>query len=80
MFAEFDAILTYSATGRAPRGLGSTGDPRFNRLWTLMGVPCVNLPVPGDGLPLGVQVIARFGGDGQALAVAGLIETALARG
>lgn len=80
VFAEFDAILTYSATGRAPRGLGSTGDPRFNRLWTLMGVPCVSLPVPGDGLPLGVQVIARFGGDGQALAVAGLIETALARG
>ncbi|GJE57552.1 MULTISPECIES: amidase [Methylobacterium] len=79
VFSEFDAILTYSTTGRAPRGLGSTGDPRFNRLWTLMGVPCVNLPVPGDGLPLGVQVIARFGGDGQALAVAGLIATALAR-
>ncbi len=22
----------------------STGDPRYNRLWTLMGVPCVNVP------------------------------------
>ena len=44
-----------------------------------MGVPCVNLPVPGDGLPVGVQVIARFGDDGQALAVAALIEGALER-
>ncbi|MCE4224272.1 amidase [Methylobacterium sp. C25] len=79
LFGDLDAILTYSAPGRAPRGLASTGDARFNRLWTLMGVPCVNLPVPGDGLPLGVQVIARFGRDGQALAVARLIETALAR-
>ncbi|GEP00415.1 amidase [Methylobacterium haplocladii] len=79
VFSEFDAILTYSTVGRAPRGLASTGDPRFNRLWTLMGVPCVNLPVPGEGLPLGVQVIARFGGDGQALAVAGMIEASLGR-
>ncbi|NEU10710.1 amidase [Methylobacterium sp. BTF04] len=78
VFSEVDAILTLSAPGRAPAGLSSTGDPRFNRLWTLMGVPCVNLPVPGDGLPLGVQIIARFGDDGRALAVARMIEQGLA--
>ena len=78
MFGEVDVILTLSAPGRAPSGLGTTGDARFNRLWTLMGVPCVTVPVPGDGLPLGVQVIARFGDDGRALAVAGMIERALA--
>lgn len=77
VIAQYDAILTYATPGRAPVGLGSTGDPRFNRLWTLLGVPCVSVPVPGDGLPLGVQVVARFGGDGQALAVAHLIERAL---
>lgn len=77
LFGEFDAILTFSAPGPAPASLASTGDPRFNRLWTLMGVPCVNVPVPGDGLPVGVQVIGRFGGDGQALAVARLIEGGL---
>jgi Asp-tRNA(Asn)/Glu-tRNA(Gln) amidotransferase A subunit family amidase len=76
----FDVLLTLSAPGRAPRGLASTGDARFNRLWTLMGVPCVNVPVPGDGLPLGVQVVARFGQDGEALAAAHFVETALARG
>lgn len=74
VFGTVDAILTFSAPGRAPAGLGSTGDPRFNRLWTLMGVPCVNLPVPGDGMPLGVQVVAPFGEDGRALAVARGIE------
>jgi Asp-tRNA(Asn)/Glu-tRNA(Gln) amidotransferase A subunit family amidase len=79
LFGAFDALLTFSAPGRAPAGLTSTGDARFNRLWTLMGVPCVNLPVPGDGLPLGVQIVARFGDDGRALAVARAIEAALAR-
>ncbi len=80
LFGDFDALLTFSAAGPAPAGLGSTGDPRYNRLWTLMGVPCVNVPVPGDGLPVGAQVIARFGDDGRALAVARRIEAALARG
>ncbi|GJD58047.1 amidase [Methylobacterium dankookense] len=80
LFSDYDALLTFSAPGHAPQGLASTGDPRFNRLWTLMGVPCVNVPVPGGPLPVGVQVIARFGDDGRALAVARLIEDALARG
>ncbi|WP_336485812.1 amidase [Methylobacterium nigriterrae] len=78
VFSDVDVLLTVSAPGRAPEGLASTGDPRFNRLWTLMGVPCVNLPVPGEGAPLGVQVIARFGDDGRALAAARMIEAALA--
>ncbi len=74
-----DVILTYSSAGAAPAGLASTGDSRFNRLWTLMGVPCVTVPAgTDDGLPLGVQVIARFGDDGRALAAARLIEQALA--
>jgi len=77
VFSEFDVLLTLSAPGRAPAGLASTGDARFNRLWTLMGVPSVNLPVPGEGLPLGVQIVARFGDDGRALAVARMIEAAL---
>lgn len=77
LFADYDAILTFSAPGPAPATLVSTGDPRFNQLWTLMGVPCVNVPVPGHRLPVGVQVIGRFGDDGRALAVARMIEAAL---
>jgi len=80
VFNEVDMLLTLSAPGAAPKGLDSTGDPRFNRLWTLMGVPCVNVPayVADGGLPVGVQVIARFGADAEALAAARFVEEALA--
>lgn len=74
-----DVILTPPAPGAAPAGYASTGDSRFNRLWTLLGVPCVTVPVPGDAAPLGVQVIAAFGNDGQALAAARFVERALKR-
>ena len=72
IFDDVDVLLTLSAPGAAPKGLGSTGDARYNRLWTLMGVPCVNVPalIADGGLPVGVQVIARYGADAQALAAA----------
>jgi Asp-tRNA(Asn)/Glu-tRNA(Gln) amidotransferase A subunit family amidase len=81
IFEGVDVLLTFSAPGAAPKGLSSTGDPRYNRLWTLMGVPCVNVPatVAEGGLPVGVQVIARFGDDAGALAAARYVEQALAR-
>jgi Asp-tRNA(Asn)/Glu-tRNA(Gln) amidotransferase A subunit family amidase len=81
IFDDVDVLLTFSAPGAAPKGLASTGDTRFNRLWTLMGVPCVNVPatVSDDGLPVGVQVIARFGDDARALAAARYVEEALTR-
>jgi Asp-tRNA(Asn)/Glu-tRNA(Gln) amidotransferase A subunit family amidase len=81
IFENVDVLLTFSAPGAAPKGLASTGDARFNRLWTLMGVPCVNIPayVAEGGLPVGVQVIARFGDDAGALAAARFVEEALRR-
>jgi len=81
VFDEVDVLLTFSAPGAAPKGLNSTGDARFNRLWTLMGVPCVNIPahIAEGGLPVGVQVIAGFGDDAGALAAARFVEWALAR-
>jgi Asp-tRNA(Asn)/Glu-tRNA(Gln) amidotransferase A subunit family amidase len=79
IFAEVDVILTVSAPGAAPKGLDSTGDPTFNRLWTLLGTPCVNVPaIVADGnLPVGVQVIAGIGDDGKALAAARFLEQTL---
>ncbi len=74
-----DVILTLPAPGAAPEGYATTGDSRFNRLWTLLGVPCVTVPVPGDGAPLGVQIIAPFGDDGRALAAARFVERAIGR-
>jgi len=80
-FGEIDVLLTLSAPGAAPKGLASTGDPRFNRLWTLMGTPCVNIPatIAGGGLPVGVQVIAGYGDDAGALAVGCFVEEAFKR-
>jgi Asp-tRNA(Asn)/Glu-tRNA(Gln) amidotransferase A subunit family amidase len=82
LFDDVDVLLTFSAPGAAPKGLDWTGDPSFNRLWTLMGVPCVNVPAyVADGrLPVGVQVIARFGDDAGALEAARFVEEALTRG
>ena len=79
VFEDVDVLLTLSAPGAAPKGLGSTGDARYNRLWTLMGVPCVNVPalIADGGLPVGVQVIARYGADAAALAAARFVEAAL---
>lgn len=79
VFAECDVLLTYAAPGPAPRGLGSTGDARFNRLWTLMGNPCVSVPGMADpaGLPLGLQVIAGFGHDKKALSAAEYLARAI---
>jgi Asp-tRNA(Asn)/Glu-tRNA(Gln) amidotransferase A subunit family amidase len=81
IFENVDVLLTFSAPGAAPKGLASTGDARFNRLWTLMGVPCVNIPayIADGGLPAGVQIIARFGDDAGALAAARFVEEALVR-
>jgi Asp-tRNA(Asn)/Glu-tRNA(Gln) amidotransferase A subunit family amidase len=78
--AEHEVILTPSAAGAAPEGLRSTGDPAFNRLWTLMGAPCINVPGLGeDDLPLGVQLVGRFGRDKVALEAALFVERAIKR-
>ena len=78
VIAGFDAILTPSAPGEAPEGLGWTGDPAFNSLWTLLHVPCVAVPVGTGpkGLPLGAQVVAGFGRDREALAWAEWVRAA----
>jgi len=62
---EFDFLLTPSAPCEAPASLASTGDPIFNRAWTLLGVPCVTLPFGkgSHGLPLAVQLVGPHEAD-----------------
>jgi Asp-tRNA(Asn)/Glu-tRNA(Gln) amidotransferase A subunit family amidase len=80
VFADVDVLLTFAAPGSAPATLASTGNARFNRLWTLMGNPCVNVAglANSAGLPVGVQVIAPFGRDARALLAARFVENAIA--
>lgn len=56
--AEYDAILAPSTVAEAPRGLASTGDLLFNGLFTLLHVPCVNMPLwtAANGLPVGLTL------------------------
>jgi Asp-tRNA(Asn)/Glu-tRNA(Gln) amidotransferase A subunit family amidase len=81
MMADADVILLPSATGAAPVGLTSTGNPAFNRLWTLLGAPCLNVPglSDGEGMPLGMQIVGRFGRDRLALQAGAFLERSIAR-
>jgi Asp-tRNA(Asn)/Glu-tRNA(Gln) amidotransferase A subunit family amidase len=81
LLGDAHVILTPSAPGAAERGLASTGSPVFNRIWTLMGTPCVNVPGMTDaaGLPLGVQVVGRFGRDRATLDAAQFLQNAIAK-
>jgi Asp-tRNA(Asn)/Glu-tRNA(Gln) amidotransferase A subunit family amidase len=79
LFTGFDALLAPSATGEAPAGLGATGDPVFSRVWTLLRLPCVNIPCGTGprGLPLGVQLVGPGGADRETLAAADWAERQL---
>ncbi len=75
-----DLLITPSAPGEAPMGTATTGDPIFNRIWTLLHVPCLTLPAARgpQGLPVGVQLVGRFKGDHQLVARARWIEAEVA--
>ena len=79
VFASVDVLISPSAAGVAPPREGGTGDPQFNRLWTLAGTPAINVPGLKDpaGLPLGVQVLAPVGYDAAAIEAAAWLERVL---
>jgi Asp-tRNA(Asn)/Glu-tRNA(Gln) amidotransferase A subunit family amidase len=72
LFDRFDVLLAPSAAGEAPLGTGATGDPLFCRGWTLLGLPCVHLPFAQGrhGLPVGLQLVGRWGEDHRLLGAA----------
>ena len=61
-FHDYDAIITPSSTGEAPKNLKSTGDPIFCTLWTYCGMPSISLPLlqGKNGLPIGVQLVSSL--------------------
>jgi len=53
----FDAYLTPTVSNTAPVA-ATTGDPRFQAVWTLLGLPSITLPsgLSGERLPFGIQL------------------------
>ena len=73
---NFDALITLAAPGEAPLGLKSTGNPVFQKIWTLTGMPTISLPLmkgPNE-MPIGLQVIGRRGHDAELFRVAQWVE------
>jgi len=67
---NIDVWICPPTTGPAPKGLDSTGDPVMNLPWTQIGFPAVLLPTSKteEGLPMGVQIIGKWGADEELLA------------
>jgi Asp-tRNA(Asn)/Glu-tRNA(Gln) amidotransferase A subunit family amidase len=64
-------IVVPAATGPAPLGLASTGDPSMNAPWTALGTPAISIPMPVPGkLLLGFQLTADHGEDARVLRAA----------
>ena len=66
---EFALGYSHPVLIEAPEGITSTGDSKFNRIWSLFGVPCVTVPAfkGPKGLPVGVQIVGPYGSDAQTL-------------
>ena len=76
LFAGATCILTPSSPGYAPLlELKDPGDSCFSKLWTILGMPSVSIPIPLPGpLPIGLEIICPKGQDTLALQTAQRIE------
>lgn len=85
LFADTPVMLVPAATGPAPRGFATTGDPRMNAPWTALGTPAISIPMPvsAGALPLGLQLTADHGQDARviraAVALARVLEASAPR-
>ncbi len=78
-FNDYDAIIAPSSTGEAVTFGKSTGDPVFCTIWTLAGLPCLNLPilVGSNEMPIGVQLIGAVEEDDRLFRTANWLLTEL---
>tara|TARA_B100000678_G_scaffold259884_1_gene240366 strand:- start:182 stop:595 length:414 start_codon:yes stop_codon:yes gene_type:complete len=78
LFGDCRLLITPSASGEAP-GAETTGDPLFNKVWTLLHLPCLSVPMGygPNGLPISIQVVARTNEETTLINGAGWIERIL---
>ena len=79
MFKHCDILITPSTAGEAIADVVSVSNSAFNRVWTLMHVPCVTIPAFAgpNGMPVGLQVVGPVGSDDQVIALSQAIANAL---
>ncbi|SSW66099.1 amidase [Achromobacter agilis] len=65
LYGGADLVLTPSTPAPAPHGLEHTGDASYNKIWSVLGWPCLHLPTgfSRTGLPLGMQLVGNLGED-----------------
>lgn len=75
LFKGATCLLTPSSPGYAPLlAANDPGDSSFSKLWTILGMPSVGIPIPLPGpLPIGLEIICPAGQDTRALQSARLI-------
>lgn len=71
VIAKYDVLLAPSAPGVAPAGPDPVPHPWVYMMWTAMHVPSLTLPVfkGQDGMPIGVQLVAKWSDDRRLFAV-----------
>jgi aspartyl-tRNA(Asn)/glutamyl-tRNA(Gln) amidotransferase subunit A len=76
LFERFDVLVTPGATGTAPEGLGSTGDPAFTGPWALADFPTLTIPsaTASNGLPVAIQISAAPMQEGTLFSAGKIIE------
>jgi Asp-tRNA(Asn)/Glu-tRNA(Gln) amidotransferase A subunit family amidase len=74
--ARYDALVSPTAAGPAPKGLESTGDPFYCAPWSFAGMPSISLPsgAAPDGLPYAVQLSGAPWSEARLLAAAAWCE------
>ena len=82
LFDDYDAIITPSALGEAPKGLTSTGSPEMCTIWTYLGMPALSMPllVGSNNLPIGVQLVGQKFEDARLLRTANWLNKKTTKG
>lgn len=79
LLQQVDYLLMPAAPGPAPRDLTTTGDPSFNALASLTGLPAITIPsgLNTAGMPLAIQLLGPACADDRLLAAARWCEAIL---
>ena len=71
VLSRCDGIITLACSGPAPVGLAQTGSRTFPSYGSWLGLPAFSLPLlEVNRLPVGVQLVGRFGADSALYAIA----------